>query len=139
MSSPTPNTAIVHFSPESPFAETEAPTSASSLPASTLSSHSFSVQGGTLKRNVHGKSEVWEFFQVYDEKKFKTHAFCLLCESDVNYGSSQSTSNLEKHIKSHHNIEYERIMSDRANKRPVPSSVVIVIMSVERQEIIKNE
>ncbi len=117
MSSVTPNTVIIHSSPESPFAETEAPTSASSLTASTLSSQSFSSQGGTLKRNVYGKSEVWQFFQVYDEKKFKTHAFCLLCKCDVNYGSTHSTSNLEKHIKRHHNIEYGRIMSDRANKQ----------------------
>jgi hypothetical protein len=75
MSSVTPTTVIVHSSPESPFAETEAATSASSLTASTFLSQSFSAQGGALKRNVHGKSEVWQFFKVYDETKFKTHAF----------------------------------------------------------------
>jgi hypothetical protein len=66
--------------PELPSIENEAQTSASSFAASTLSSKSFSVQGGILKRNVYGKNEVWEYFQVYDEKKFKTHAFCILSE-----------------------------------------------------------
>jgi hypothetical protein len=72
--------------------------SASSVTASTLSAspQSFREQGGTLKRNVNGKNEVWTFFQIYDEKKFTTHAFCMLCKSDVNYGRTHSTSNLEK-------------------------------------------
>lgn len=94
-------------------------TSASSVTASTLSAspQSFREQGGTLKRNVNGKNEVWTFFQIYDEKKFTTHAFCMLCKSDVNYGRTHSTSNLEKHMQRHHKKDYENIMCERANKR----------------------
>ena len=93
-------------------------TSASSVTASTLLvlPQSFREQGGTLKRNVNGKNEVWAFFQIYDEKKFTTHAFCMLCKSDVNYGRTHSTSNLEKHMQRHHKKDYENIMCERANK-----------------------
>ena len=47
----------------------------SSLTASVLSEspQSFRKQGGTVKRNILGKNEVWEFFQIYNEKNFKTH------------------------------------------------------------------
>ena len=91
----------------------------SSVTASVLSEspQSFRKQGGTVKRNIQGKNEVWEFFQIYNEKKFKSHAFCILCKSDVNYGKTHSTSNLEKHIQRHHKKEYENIMCERANKR----------------------
>ena len=91
----------------------------SSLTASVLSEspQSFRKQGGTVKRNILGKNEVWEFFQIYNEKNFKTHAFCILCKSDVNYGITHSTSNLEKHMQRHHKKEYENIMCERANKR----------------------
>jgi hypothetical protein len=50
-----PSIVIVDFRPESSTAETEALTSASSLTASAFSSQSFCLQGGTLKRNVHGQ------------------------------------------------------------------------------------
>lgn len=90
----------------------DAPTSASSFTTSTLSTMSFSEQGGTLKKNLHGKSDVWQFFQIYDEVKYTTHAFCALCKCDVNYGKSHSTSNLEKHIRRHHKEEYDNILSE---------------------------
>ena len=90
--------------------------SASSVTASTLSVSPQSL-GGTLKRNVNGKSEVWQFFQIYEERMFTTHAFCILCKSDVNYGRTHSTSNLEKHMQRHHKNEYDTIMCERANKR----------------------
>jgi hypothetical protein len=41
----------------------------------SASPQSFRKQGGTLKRNMYGKNKVWELFQIYDEKKFTTHAF----------------------------------------------------------------
>jgi hypothetical protein len=90
---------------------------ASSVTASAISSVSFNAQGGTLKRNVKGKSDVWLYFQIYHEKKFHTHAFCLLCESDVNHGQMHSTSNLDKHLQRHHAKEYETIMVERAKKK----------------------
>jgi hypothetical protein len=72
-------------------------TEASSFTPSALSSSSlsFRAQVGTLKRNVKGKSDVWLHFQIYNEKKFNAHAFCLLCKSDVKYGQMHSTTNLK--------------------------------------------
>jgi hypothetical protein len=97
--------------------ETEASTVYHSLAISRISSESFILKGGTLKRNANAtKNEVWQFFQVYNEKKFKTHTFCCLCKSDVSYGKTHSTNNLEKHIQRHHNKEYAIIMKDRAEK-----------------------
>jgi hypothetical protein len=53
-------------------------------------------RGGTLKRNELGRNEVWQFFRIYNEKHYKQYVFCLLCEKDVFYGSSHTTSNLGK-------------------------------------------
>ena len=94
-------------------------TSASSVTASMLSAspQSFRKLGGTLKRNMHGKDEVWEFFQIYNDKKFTVLAFCILCNSAVNYGRTHSTSNLEKHLQRHHKKGYKNVMCERANKR----------------------
>jgi hypothetical protein len=79
-------------------------------PPSGISSESFIEKGGTLKRNANAtKNEVWQFFQVYNEKKFQTHVFCVLCKSDVSYGKTHSTSNLEKHIQRHHKTEFANI------------------------------
>jgi hypothetical protein len=49
----------------------------SSVTASVLSEspQSFRKQGGTVKRNIQGKNEVWEFFQIYNEKNFKNSCF----------------------------------------------------------------
>ena len=77
----------------------------------------FVSQGGTLKRNEKVTNEVWEYFRVYHEKNFRTHAFCLLCNNDVNYGKTHSTSCLEKHMRSKHQQEFKAIMSDRAAKK----------------------
>jgi len=75
--------------------ETEASTVDPSTAISRTASESFILKGGTLKRNANAtKNEVWQFFQVYNEKKFKTHAYCVLCKSDVSYGKTHSTSNL---------------------------------------------
>jgi hypothetical protein len=98
--------------------EAEASTVDSSCVIGRISSESFVEKGGTLKRNINAtKNEVWQFFQIYNEKKFHTHAFCGLCKSDVSYGNSHSTSNLERHVRRHLKKEYETIMKDRAEKR----------------------
>ncbi len=60
---------------------------------------------------------MWEYFRVYHEKNFRTHAFCLLCNNDVNYGKTHSTSCLEKHMRSKHQQEFKAIMSDRVAKK----------------------
>ena len=87
--------------------DVESSTVDSSIARSRISSESFIEKGGTLKRNANAtKNEVWQFFQVYNEKKFKTHVFCMLCKSDVSYGKTHSTSNLEKHIQRQHKKEY---------------------------------
>jgi hypothetical protein len=98
--------------------ETEASTVDPSLGIRRTSPESFILKGGTLKRNTNGtKNEVWQFFKVYNENKFKTRVFCVLCKSDVSYGKTHSTSNLEKHMQRHHKKEYASIMKERAEKR----------------------
>jgi hypothetical protein len=90
----------------------------SSTPSALSSSSlSFCERGGTLKRNIKGKSDVWLHFQIYNEKKFNAHAFCLLCKSDVKYGQTHSTTNLEKHLQRNHEKEYKTIMVERAKKK----------------------
>ena len=74
-------------------------------------------RGGTLKRNELARNEIWQFFRLYNEKQFsKAAAHCILCSKDVHYGTSHSTSNLEKHVMRHHKDEYKTVMNERAEK-----------------------
>jgi hypothetical protein len=81
------------------------------------SDNSFIKVGGTLKRNKKAVNEIWEYFRIYHEKQFQIHAFCILCNKDVNYGKTHSTSSLEKHMRSKHAKEYQVVMSERTAKR----------------------
>jgi len=104
-------------------------------PPSGISSESFIEKGGTLKRNANAtKNEVWQFFQVYNEKKFQTHVFCVLCKSDVSYGKTHSTSNLEKHIQRHHKTEFANIMKDRAEKRLKVHAEISISTNLQKQQ-----
>ncbi len=103
------------------------------------SSKSFIEMGGTLKRNAHAtKNEVWTYFQVYNEKKFHTHAFCVLCKSDVSYGKTHSTSNLEKNIQRKHKTEYDIIMAERANKRLKIHAEISFDATSYKQKLLSN-
>ena len=116
--SPLTESEVSSNPPSTVEVEASASTADSSFAISRISSESFIEKGGTLKRNANAtKNEVWQFFQVYNEKKFKTHVFCMLCKSDVSYGKTHSTSNLEKNIQRKHKTEYDIIMAERANKR----------------------
>jgi hypothetical protein len=82
-------------------------------------------KGGTLKRNALARNEIWQFFRLYNEKQFsKSLAYCILCSKDVNYGTSHSTSNLEKHLMRHHRDEYKVVMNERAEKKHKSNSTV---------------
>ena len=86
-----------------PAAEVEAKglTIAPSMAIIRISSESFILKGGALKRNANTtKNEVWQFFQVYNKKKL-TH----------------SNSNLKKHIQQHHNKKCASIMNDKITWR----------------------
>lgn len=102
-----------------------AATSAESTSTITFAHATYVDKGGTLKRNEFGRNEVWQFFRIYNEKRFKQHVFCLLCEKDVYYGLSHATSNLEKHISRHHKDDYKAIMCDRANKRQCVENTMV--------------
>ncbi len=39
----------------------------------------------------HARSEVWKFFEVFKEMKYKSWAFCSLCLSNVYYTDTMST------------------------------------------------
>ena len=119
--------------------DVESSTVDSSIARSRISSESFIEKGGTLKRNANAtKNEVWQFFQVYNEKKFKTHVFCMLCKSDVSYGKTHSTSNLEKHIQRQHKKEYTSIMKERADKRLKVHAEISISTSFQKQQKLSN-
>ncbi len=82
----------------------------------------FLDKGGSLRLNHLGTNEVWQYFCVYNEKQYKSHAYCGLCNKDVFYGLSHATSNLEKHMSRHHKEDYKDIMCERANKRKCSTS-----------------
>jgi hypothetical protein len=98
--------------------------SISTFASSTLDTIStFLDKGGSLRLNHLGTNEVWQYFRVYNEKRFKTHAYCGLCNKDVFYGLSHATGNLEKHMSRHHKEDYKEIMCERANKRQCTASI----------------
>ena len=85
-------------------------TLASSVPTDTVSNSL--DKGGSLRLNHLGIREVWQRFHVYNERQFKSNAYCGLCNKDVFYGLSHSTSNLEKHIARHHKEDHRDIMCE---------------------------
>jgi hypothetical protein len=115
----TDNIGSVSLSPITPNIANESESTISILPETTneSSDNTFIGRGGTVKRNEKASNEVWEYFRIYNEKHFRTHAFCVLCNKDVNYGKTHSTSSLDKHIFRHHKDEYKNIMTERAKKR----------------------
>lgn len=123
---PTPNSEVSQLTSLQPSSDIFSTTSTSAY-ASTFDSNftpsratnsngSLAGKDGTRKRNQHGSSEVWEYFD-FTENECEEHAFCLLCEKDVFYGGSHATSNLLKHFERHHNEEFKYIMIDRATKK----------------------
>ena len=52
-----------------------AATSAESTSTITFAHATYVDKGGTLKRNEFGRNEVWQFFRIYKEKRFKQHVF----------------------------------------------------------------
>ncbi len=88
--------------------------SSSSTPSTSTS---FCAIGGSLQINYSGRNKIWTYFRVYAEKPYRTHAYCLLCTKDINYGVTHSTSVLEKHVQRHHIEVYNGRMTKRASKR----------------------
>ena len=88
-----------------------------SIPSNAVSVSSFIQNSGTLKRNCRGKSEIWKYFQIYNEKQYSNLAFCILCNSDINYGKTHCTSTLNQHLQRRHVEEFNSLMVEKANKR----------------------
>ncbi len=67
------------------------------------------------KRNA--KSGIWQFFEIYRDRKFQNLAFCLLCKKDVNYSTTMSTGMLTRHVRTKHRSDYQAMLeADMAKK-----------------------
>lgn len=77
----------------------------------------FVDRGGSVKQNVLGRSEVWKFFRIYNEKPYKMHALCVLCNTDVFYGATHCTGNLSRHMERKHRKEFDLLQSQKESKR----------------------
>jgi hypothetical protein len=88
-----------------------------SIPSNSVLVSTFIQNSGTLKRNCRGKSEIWKYFQIYNEKKYSNLAFCILCNKDINYGKTHSTSTLDQHLQRRHVEEFNSLMVEKTNKR----------------------
>lgn len=75
-------------------------------------------RGGTppktrcVKKNA--KSLLWSHFHVYEHPSYRHLAFCLLCQKDVNYSKTMSTSALTKHLRKFHKEEFDVILTSKA-------------------------
>ncbi len=92
------------------------------LPTDTVSA--FLNKGGSLRKNHLSINEGWQYFHVYNKKRFKSHTCCVLCNKDVFYGLSHFTSNLEKHMSRLYKEDYKEIMCYRANNAQQASILV---------------
>jgi hypothetical protein len=73
--------------------------------------------GGNLRKNPRAKKDIWQYCKIYKEKQYSMLAYCLLCQNDVNYSASHSTSMLERHLSRNHKKEFKLIRMERAEKR----------------------
>jgi hypothetical protein len=58
----------------------------------------------------HARSDVWRYFQVFKEAKYKAWTYCMLCDKDVHYTEMMSTRMLIRHLWKHHRKEYDMVM-----------------------------
>jgi hypothetical protein len=112
MSNTTPFAATTNLRTEAETADIDTEVDSSAVLVST-----YLQKGGTLKKNHRGKTETWKYFEIYDEKQYSNCAFCILCNTDIKYGKTHSTSTLDKHLERRHAEEYKGLMCERANKR----------------------
>jgi hypothetical protein len=55
-------------------------------------------------------SEVWQYFDVFTDRKYKSYAFCKLCQPEVYFTPTMSTGMLTCHIQKHHHEEHEKVI-----------------------------
>jgi len=67
------------------------------------------------KRNA--KSAIWNYFEVYTDKAYKDLAVCMICNNDVNYSASMSTTMLLRHLRSKHRDAYDALVEEDAKKK----------------------
>jgi hypothetical protein len=53
----------------------------------------------TRYSNKNGKSSIWNYFEVYHDKKLRHLAYCILCHEDINYSHAKSTGMLTRHMR----------------------------------------
>jgi hypothetical protein len=58
----------------------------------------------------HGWSEVWHFFEVFQDVKYKAWAFCTLCCTDINYTDTMNMGMLVRHLQKQHKDEYYKVI-----------------------------
>jgi len=102
------------------------PEASVAIVTNSSSSHrtSFCDIGGSHKRNLSGRNNMWTYYRIYAEKQFKNHAYCMLCKCNVNYGKTHSTSVLHKHIERHHPEEYKSLMTEQAEKKHCTEAIL---------------
>lgn len=61
-------------------------------------------------KNKNAKSSIWNYFEVYHDKKLRHLAYCILCHNDVNYTTSKSTGMLTRHLRRQHRNEFQAMV-----------------------------
>ncbi len=64
-----------------------------------------------------GRSDIWKYFQVYKEAKFKAWTFCTLCSKQVNYTDTMSTGVLLRYLQKCHRKEYDLVLKLDVEKK----------------------
>jgi hypothetical protein len=50
----------------------------------------------------NAKSAIWNYFETYTHRTYRNLCICLLCDAEVNYTNSMSTTMLVRHLRAKH-------------------------------------
>ena len=65
----------------------------------------------------NAKSSIWNYFEVYTAKAFKDLAVCMICDADVYYSDSMSTTMLQRHLRGKHRSVFDTLVEEDVKKK----------------------
>jgi hypothetical protein len=69
------------------------------------------------KPKSNAKSSIWNYFEVYTAKAFKDLAVCLICDAEVYYSDSMSTTMLQRHLRGKHRSAFDTLVEEDVKKK----------------------
>jgi hypothetical protein len=65
----------------------------------------------------NAKSSIWNYFKTYTHQTYRHLCICLLCDAEVNYTTSMSSTMLMRHLRAKHWTVLEEMVTEEEKKR----------------------